>query len=160
MSDDARIFEPDHLPTPYTAEEIRLGCPMGRAIRLQVDNVDESSYLHDIVFVECDETGAFQEIFDSTLQGESLGSSRRVWSTWRELQSHASFPAEHTVVVDETVDTPLGTLQCFLYTVDDGTTRNTFWFARDLPGMPVRFTKHQDGQLVSTTTMLSNSVPS
>ena len=81
-------------------------------------------------------------------------------ATWRELQAHASFPIEVVEIAADTTETPLGTFDCLRYTVDDGYTRDIFCFALDLPVMPVRFTKHIDGRLTSTTTMVENLMPS
>jgi hypothetical protein len=38
MSDDPRVVDPGHAPTPFTAAEIRTSCPEGR--RATVRNVD------------------------------------------------------------------------------------------------------------------------
>ena len=57
---------------------------------------------------------------------------------WKEFQAHASFSAEQTEIASEVLDTPMGALQCKRYTVTDGPTSDTYWFAMDKPGMPVK----------------------
>jgi hypothetical protein len=78
--------------------------------------------------------------------------------TWRELQAHASFPADHTTIVAETIETGIGPLDCLRYTVREGTTEEVFWFAKDLPGMPIRYATREDGQVVTTVTVVANTL--
>ena len=67
--------------------------------------------------------------------------------TWRDLQSHASFPTDATTIEPERIETPMGELDCLRYTVRDGATEKVFWFATDLPGMPVRSVTRSDGHV-------------
>ena len=78
--------------------------------------------------------------------------------TWLQPQSHASFPAERTEIVDERIETPLGVLDSLRYTVTDDGEVDTFWFAKDAPGMPVRYTRTVDGRIVSTTSVVLDRV--
>ena len=55
-------------------------------------------------------------------------------------------------LIRERRETPIGSLQCLRDTVA------AFRFAEQLPGMPVAFTNHLDGKLVSRVTMISNEV--
>jgi hypothetical protein len=41
---------------------------------------------------------------------------------------------------------------------DRRSTVETFWFAKTLPGMPVRFTSEVAGQMVSAVVMVSDSL--
>ena len=79
--------------------------------------------------------------------------------TWRELQAHASFPAERTTIESERIETAIGELDCLRYTVRDGTTEVVFWFARDLPGMPIQYLTREDGRVVSTVSVVDNTTP-
>ena len=36
---------------------------------------------------------------------------------------------------------------------------STFWFAKDLPGLPIRFNTVTDDQTVVTATLISNTMP-
>ena len=61
MADETRdphVLAPGRAPTPFTADEVRGGCPAGRTIRLRVDVVGETSFHRVSRFVECDEAGA------------------------------------------------------------------------------------------------------
>ena len=95
----------------------------------------------------CDEDGALLE---------SNGQRHRV--TWRELQNHASFPAEVTTIHEDVVEGPLGQMECLSYRVVRGDTVSTFWFEKARPGMPVLFTTETDGALVSTTMVIADEV--
>ena len=74
--------------------------------------------------------------------------------TWLDLQGHASFPADDTTIESETIETPLGELDCLRYTVRDGASEKIFWFAKDLPGMPVRFVVRNDGNVGATVSVV------
>jgi hypothetical protein len=99
------------------------------------------------VYVETDDEGAILE---------SNGTRHRV--TWREMQNHASFPAEVTTIHEDVVEGPLGRMECLGYRVVADDTTSTFWFAKDRPGMPVLFTTETDGTLVSTTMVIADEV--
>jgi hypothetical protein len=78
-------------------------------------------------------------------------------STWADMQAHASFPAVITTIEPETIDIPLGVLDCLRYTVHDDDTVMTFWFCPAYPGMPVRYSRQENGHTVSTTTMVTST---
>jgi len=155
---DPHVVEPGHAPTPFTADEIRRGCPQGRTIQLVVETAGEQPYMRTITFRECDGTGAVQERAAATLTGDQISPVQTQTSTWSELQAHASFPAERTAIGQVVLETPLGRLDCLRYTVTDGSTVDTFWFAKTLPGMPVRFTSQVDDQVVSAVAMVTDSL--
>ena len=51
MISDARQIRPDHLRTPFSAEEIRIGPPEGRTIRSLVREGEGDSYVAVTRFV-------------------------------------------------------------------------------------------------------------
>jgi hypothetical protein len=61
--------------------------------------------------------------------------------------------------VPERIEIPVGTLDCLRYTLIDGETMQTFWFATTAPGMPVRFTTQEAGRVTSTVTMVADDQP-
>ena len=87
---------------------------------------------------------------------ESGGQTRRL--SWVDLQSHASFPASVTTIDDVTIEIPIGRLDCLRYTVTGEDEVYTFWFAKDLPGMPVRHMTEIDGAVTSISTVVANEV--
>jgi hypothetical protein len=135
---DPHTLRPDHAPTPFSASEIRGGCPDGRIVRFLIEGAGAEPFIRVTRFVEGDEEGAEHESQQYSLDGQALGQPVRGRSTWIEFQSHASFPLESTVIVDDDIEVPAGRFACLRYTVTDGTAVDTFWFARERPGMPVK----------------------
>jgi hypothetical protein len=148
---DPRVLGPGLLPTPFTADEIRAGCPAGRTIELRVVEDGEEPYVQVNRYVICDETGAIVE------RGRQGGDSTSSRTTWAELQAHAAFPAGVTTVEHDEIEIPLGVLNCLRYTVRYGEDEIVFWFAQAFPGMPVRIDTREHGRTVSTTTMISST---
>jgi len=156
---DPHILGPGLTPTPFTADEIQRGCPVGRTIRLLVEAEGEKPFLRTNRFVACDEVGATIESARLTIDGQPMGPAEASRSTWLELQSHASFQAARTDIMPEAINIPLGVLDCLRYTVSDGSTIKSFWFAREAPGMPVKYIRHEAGRVVSSVTMIANTKP-
>ena len=97
MTDETRdphVLAPGRAPTPFTADEIRAGCPTGRTIRLRVDVVGETAFHRVSRFVECDQAGATMEHSRLSLDGSPLAEPEVDRVTWRDLQAHASFAAD------------------------------------------------------------------
>lgn len=150
---------PGQAPTPFTADEIRDGCPAGRTVRFRVDVPGEIPVQRVSRFVECDRAGATIERSLRALDGSPFAEPAVDRMTWRELQAHASFPAAGTTIEPERIVTAIGELDCLRYTVRDGATEEVFWFARDLPGMPVQWLTRTGGRVVSTVSVLANVIP-
>lgn len=151
---DPHVLGDGMAPTPFTADEIRGGCPQGRSITLLVERAGARPVVRVNRFVTCDDEAATVESVQLSSSGEPVGAPVTERSTWRELQEHASFPADRTVVRQEMVDTPLGDLDCLRYTVVDGDRVKTLWFATALPGMPVRFETLEGGRVVERVSMI------
>lgn len=145
--EDPRLLKAGHAPTPFTADEIRAGCPTGRTVTARTEAAGEPDRVDVTVFVETDEEGALLE---------SNGQRHRV--TWRDLQSHASFPADVTTISEEVIEIPLGRMECLSYRVVGDDTASTFWFAKDRPGMPVLFTTATDDAVLSTTFVIADEI--
>jgi hypothetical protein len=154
---DPHVLGPGRAPTPFTADEIRGACPPGRTIRLRVDVVGETPFHRVNRFVECDQAGATMERARLSLDGVPLGEPEVNRVTWRDLQAHASFPADDTMIESERIVTAIGELDCLRYTVRDGVAEEVFWFAKDLPGMPIRYLSRTGGQIVMTVSVLDNT---
>ncbi len=131
-------------PTPFTAEEIRAGCPPGRTVTTQTTSKDGTT-VSVTTFLEGNDVGA-QCDFD----GE------RGFVTWEGLRAHASFPADATTITEETITTALGTFDCLRYDVARESGIDRFWFAKNLPGMPIRIESEAGGLVVSTSTVTAN----
>jgi hypothetical protein len=153
---DAHQLHPNHHPTPFTAEEIRIGCPPGRTVRSLVVQVGSEPHVQITRFVSGDADGAEQESWTETPDGVRLTEPRRRRSSWLDFQGHASMPTASTVIAEEEIDIPAGHFACLRYTRRDGDTVNTFWFAKAAPGMPLRFEEREAGALVYGSTALEN----
>lgn len=155
--DDPHVLDPDHAPTPFTAAEIKEGCPPGRTIHILVEETGRDDYVRVNRFVAGDETGATVEVRHLDAGGKPFGPVETSEVTWEVFQSHASFPRDVVTISDETLDTPLGALACLLYTVEDEDTTSRFWFAKSLPGMPVRYETVADGTVTSRAAVIDNA---
>ena len=156
MTSDPHQLAPDHLPTPFTAEEIRLGCPPGRTLRYAHERGGQPTVIRVTRYVTGDADGCVQESWQESAEGTRLNAPERSSSTWRELQQHASFEAATTTRDEDEIDLPAGSFQCLRYTRVDNRGTWRFWFARNLPGSPVRFEQEVANEIVFKATLLEN----
>lgn len=160
MTHDPHVLRPDHLPTPFTADEIRIGCPPGRTVRALVIRGTSDPFIRVTRFVAADAEGADQETWTETPEGERLTEPEPNHSTWLEFQSHASMPAAATTISKETIEIPAGRFDCLKYVRNNDESVSTFWFAHSAPGMPLRFEERTaDGALAFSSTAIEN-IPS
>jgi len=154
----ANRMESGHAPTPFSAEEIRSGCPKGRKIVFQVEMFGKPLLFRTTEFVSADEEGTVMETVTAGADGKQLGKRQMVIAKWKELQAHASFPGDRTEIRTEKHTTPAGTFDCWLYTVKETKKGKTnvkrLWFAFSLPGPPVCYEETADGQLTYRLIML------
>lgn len=136
--DDARRLEPGHAPTPYTAAQIRAACPEGRVVTYLVEQSGYPRVRQIMRFTRGDADGTDYEISKLGPDAKPMGTPSVKHATWKELQRHASYPAAATKVTEETVEVPGGKFACWLYTVTSDNAVRKFWFAKDLPGPPVK----------------------
>ena len=94
-----------------------------------------------------------------SLDGSPLAEPEVDRVTWRDLQAHASFAADDTTIESERIETAIGELDCLRYTVREGATDEVFWFAKDLPGLPIQCLTRTDGQVVTTVSVVDNTAP-
>ena len=147
-------MEAGMAPTPFTSDEIRAACPSGRMGVVRVTEADGESSHRLYQFLEADSEGARFGGGPCDPQGEPLGRLRDQVCTWVELQAHASYPAAATHIDEDEVELPVGRLACLRYTVEDGHQTSTFWFARSLPGPPVKIVETASGRVVQTTELV------
>jgi hypothetical protein len=154
---DPHVLEAGHHPTPFTAAEIRDGSAVGLTLRLRVEEAGTPAWTQVTRFVAVDAEGADRLSHRVAADGSTSepGHDR---SRWLDLQRHASFPATATTIEKVVADTPMGPLACLRYTVIDGDAIATFWFARSMPGMPIRTERTEGGRVVESVEMLSRAV--
>jgi len=155
VSDPHRL-DPDHLPTPFTAAQIRDGSPEGRTVRVVVDPAEDGTpYARVSRFTGCTEDGCTLLRWREGADGEQVGEAASGPVSWLDLQRHASFPAAVATRRREPLDHPLGpALDCWRYDVRHGEDVTTFWFAVEVPGMPVRIDSVAQGRLTERVTMV------
>lgn len=154
--DDPHRLRPDHLPTPFTAAQIRDATRPGHTLRLRVEALGEEPVERVTRFVETDDEGAVQESQRFSAAGEPLEEPTRRRSSWLDFQSHASFPAATTSRAEEEIELEFGRFDALRYAVIDGNREERYWFARALPGMPVRTEDWEGGELRFSMTMLEH----
>jgi hypothetical protein len=159
VTDDPHQFRLGDLPTPFSADEIRQGCPPGRTVRTLVVRAGQDPYVHVARFLTGDEDGGDQEFWNETPDGNRLTETETGHSAWRELQGHASMPADRTTVTEEEIEIPAGRFACLRYTRTDEDGVGTFWFAKSAPGMPLKFERQVEGTTVFSSTTLSDERP-
>ena len=142
---------------PYTAEQIRDATRMGRTYTFLMQELDKPDTYMRLAFIEVSDDGATIERTILGADGKAEQGTMRVESTWDELVAHASYPAASTDITEETVDTPAGSFECFVYsvTVDsaDGKLWTHVYFAKSMPGAPVLLIVEIDGRWSSTMTL-------
>jgi hypothetical protein len=159
VAGDPHRLRPDHLPTPFTAAEIRQGSQPGRTVRSLIVQVGTDPFVQVTRFLSGDADGGEREFWTESPDGRPLTEAEGERATWLELQQHASMPADATRIDEEAIDIPAGRYDCLRYTRVDGETIDTFWFATAAPGMPLRFEKRIGGELVFSSTAIEDLRP-
>lgn len=134
-------------PTPFTADEIRAGCPVGRSVTVRMSGDQDLTTKWRSTFLECDDEGAVVETRMVPGEWERPRPPSEARVTWEELRMHAAFPAEATEITEETIETPLGALECLRYEVSAPEGLRILWFAKALPGQPVRIGTVVNGEI-------------
>lgn len=159
MSGDPHQLQPDHLPTPFTADEIRDNFEPGRTVRSLIVTAGAEPYVRVMRVVFADAEGGEHESWTETPDGRVLTEPEGGRSTFLELQAHASMPADATRIDEEAIDIPAGRYECLRYTRTIGDEVDTFWFAKVAPGAPMRFEKRISGELVLSSTAIEDRGP-
>lgn len=149
------VLEPDHAPTPFTADQIRDATDEGKTRRIRIVEADGTTYFRVNTFSDCTDGGALltRTRFDG--DGGPIGEPDASHVTWLDLQRHASFPADRTTIDEVELDGRLGRLACLRYTFADGDEVDVFWFATSMPGMPIRTESRVAGELTVTTEVIA-----
>lgn len=145
------------MRTPFTAEEIRDGCPPGRTVVTRSTAPDGSVTMETTRFVACDEEGAEIAWSAAAPDGTTTAAAPQR-SSWEDLRLHAAFPPDRTTHELVTIETALGVSTCHHYRVERGDSVMDLWFATDRPGMPI-MTRHSapDGAVATTEVVSDDS---
>ncbi len=145
---------------PFTAAQIRAACPDGHAVDIVTTRDGEVVDRRRTVYFHPDEWAVSMSVTALGADGEPVGDAMEARSTWHELRDHAVFPGDVTTVTRETIETPLGRLECARYDVASGEVTLVFWFSGQFPGMPIRSATVSEGREVETTTVTAVTDPS
>jgi hypothetical protein len=150
---------PDHLPTPFSAEQIRDACPVGRLIRIRETTPGREPTFREVRYLAVDSEGASQAFTPTDADGRPIGPPVERRSTWLDLQGHASQPADRTTLTETTVELAWGEEPAWLYVRDeDGDGETRFWFAQRHAGMPVVVESWAGGELRERREVTSTAV--
>jgi hypothetical protein len=158
---DEHRLEPDRLPTPFSAAQIRESSAPGRAYRYRVEPPDATPYVDRWEFTGGDFEEAERSRWTEELDGTVRDQPELVRSTWVDFQSHASYPEDRTTIAVGSVTTPAGTFDCWVYTItsDDGSVSRAS-FARGLPGPPVLLETEARSEVIFRMILLETVEPS
>jgi hypothetical protein len=149
----------DPAPYPFTAAEIRAGCPLGRVIDYRIEKVGESARSERWAFAPVGEDSVTITTTALDAQGNPTGVPETQTAKWTELHEHAHFPRAATQLSEESLTVPAGTFAVLRYVVTKEDDVKTLWFAKTLAGPPVKLEATHSGQTVMTMTMQANRMP-
>lgn len=151
-------------PRMFDADQLREGIPAGTTIRFRFEVKGAPVVLERWAFVSSTSTVTTIETERFAEDGTALGKERGT-SAWAELAEHGHFPADKTTYEEVELDAAIGKKKCRLYKVEGKDARgeatsSSFYFARDLPGPPIRFETWKNGERIFLGEMLERSGPS
>lgn len=148
-----------HAPTPFTAAQIRAATSEGRTYTFEVTSDGKTMY-RKLTFHDVSDAGASFDAVNLDAQRTPLGPPQSQPVTWDELESHARYPAAHTRIEVASVEVPAGRFDCKLYVVEEqteaGPKQTRAWFAKALPGAPVRHEVRVAGEITSTMVLVAH----
>ena len=148
--------EPAHLPTPYTADQLRRSLRVGSHTLSRIEREGAPTRIQRTTVVAADDHGCRleAETWDegdfSSIQGAAFEAS------WSELRDHARFPAASAERSREVREFCGREWDCWRYTVRraDGGERS-MWFPLESPGSPALFEQTADGRTVYREVLLA-----
>ena len=143
---------------PFTAEQIRDNMPVGSWTLYSIVQAGQPAVqrLTTVSSADADSVVMTVELKDPA--GQLLGAPQEDAARWDELMRHASFPVTDTTIRDVDLETPAGRFACWRYEVigeEEGVpVRSLFYFAKELPGAPVRYEMFRGEQSVYSMTLV------
>lgn len=143
---------------PFTAEQIRDATQVGRTYRYLLSQAGQELHV-TMRFTQVTPDYATIERTVVDAEGNVLEQASED-STWQQLVGHAAYPAEVTEVSDTTVEVPAGSFDVVVYSVtgeQEGTpVVSRVYFAKDLPGAPIKTEVEAGGQVVFTMELVEH----
>lgn len=152
--------EPEVLPTPFTAEQIRDEWTAGLTLVLRTQTPDGETWERWKV-IASDAEGAEIEYTPVDAEGAAIGEPRVERSAWTELRDHARYAVDVASREQTSRETALGQLDGWLYTVRDEAAgaETELFFAESLPGAPVVMRMTKGGAVVMELTQVERLKP-
>ena len=148
-------------PAPFTAAQIREATQQGRTYRFKTEMLGQPPHTQQIEFIAVSPTGCTTKNQRFDLEGKPVGGAGVAQATWDDLVKHAAYPAASTSISDEPCETPAGKFSCKIYVVrtqDNGVKLvRKVWFAKSLPGAPVKTVVERGGAVVMRMTLQSHT---
>ena len=159
MPDESHRLQPDHHPTPFSATEIRDAIVVGREVRSRHVRLGAEPYVHVVRSLSADADTSVYEVWTETPEGDRISETEQGSSRFLDLQRHASMPIAATTIEPVEIEVPMGRFDGLRYTRVLGDQVDTFWFALARPGAPVRFEFRVGGEVVFSSTTISERDP-
>jgi len=127
---------------PVTLDEFRAAFPVGTSILMRFVQLGTSPMEERWTWIAADADGCTVTTLSCDEEGNVVSEDGEIETTWVELMTHATFPADRTVFTDATVDVAAGHFDTWHYTVSEGAPDTSpelahYHFDRTLPGPPV-----------------------
>lgn len=159
--DPAKNPGPPILPRPFTAAEIREHLKVGSQLTFQIDGMRTGKGTIRWTIQQADD-------YDVTIFFEPLGESAQdsppgtQTFQWGELEHHATYPASFSTRTETRITTEAGEFDAWKYEVKPPGTEvvERFFFAKSLPGPPVRHEVYEGGRLVHTNVLVGLTMQS
>lgn len=151
------------FPPPFTADQIRDATPVGRTYRFKLLASKDATVHVEMAFVEVTDEGCTVEERRFDAKDKPVGEPKRREATWKELEGHARYPKEGTIIKETDVVTPAGTFDAIVYTMTEIKNGRTWVtraaFAKDLPGMPVKLEIDDNGITTDGMVLVAHQRP-
>jgi hypothetical protein len=144
---------------PFTSAQIRAAYHDGHTLDIVTTRDGEVVDRRRTVYLEPDEQAVSIHVSTLGADGDPIGEAMTARSTWDDLRDHAAFADDVTSLTRETIETPLGRLECARYDVASGEVTLVYWFSDEYPGMPIRYATMSAGREVETTVVTAVSDP-
>ncbi len=111
-----------------------------------------------LTFSNVTDVNATVSSHNTDLTGVSLGPVVSTEVTWEQLRMHARYDAASTTIREGSTTVGAGTFECMVYVVmarhsDGAETLSRLWFAKKLPGAPVRMSISRNGEPLFAMTL-------
>ena len=160
---DKAVSDPAIAPVPFPPGSLAASIRAGAAMVFRVEEAGKAPYLQRMLFATVNAQGCAFENTILDLDGTAQGEPRTAQVSWDALERHAQFPRAHTTISEQSIEIPVGRFDTLVYQSrsekDGRAVVTTRWFAKALPGPPVKMAMHVDGALAMSMVLIENHRP-